>query len=501
MAVNATHPAYDKLKPDWRQMVDTHAGERAIKEAGQVYLSATSGMHADGMATNQPGLRAYISYKMRARFPDAVDTAVRALIGIMHTKPPTIDLPSVMEPLLERATNLGESLEVLLQRINMAQLITGRIGLLLDVPTGQDVGTLPYISTYEARTILNWDDGLSTDHLAFRSLNLVVLDETGVERDKDFNWTSKDKFRVLVLGDATDNEGTAQSVPYRVGVFTGDNATFDEDKLITPSLGGRTLDFLPFTFINAADVVANPDAPPLLGLSALVLGVYRGEADYRQALFMQGQDTLVVSGISDDDASFRTGAGATIILPVEGDAKFIGVNSSGISEMRQAIENDKAEASQRSGDMVDSTARAKESGDALRIRVGARTATLNQVAMAGAFGLQTCLRQMAMWVGADPEQVVVKPNMDFVNDVLGGEELVKLATAKSMGAPLSNRSIHHQMQEKGLTQMTLDEELSAIEEEEPLGGDKLDIEQAERDAREADKNSGDEDNQDGDEGV
>ena len=461
MATESTHPDYDEFIVDWTQMIDTEKGERAIKEKAQTYLKATSGMIADGMNHNQPGLIAYTNYKHRARFPDAVSTAVRALVGLMHTKPPTIEVPTVMEPMIENATNLGESLEVLLRRINEAQLITGRMGLLLDVQTGATVGSLPYIATYEALDIRNWDDGSFNSDLVLKTLNLVILDESGPERTAQFEWEHQDKFRVLVLGDPLENESVGT---YRVGVFEDEN-NFAEDLLVEPSLGGRTLNFLPFTFINTNDIVASPDRPPLLGLSDLSLGIYRGEADYRQALFMQGQDTLVVTGVSDPDSNFRTGAGASIILPQGGTAEFIGVDSAGLAEMREALQNDKIEATNKSGDMVDKSS--VESGDALRIRVVARTATLNQVAMTGAFGLEQTLKQAAIWLGANPDDVLVTPNLDFVNDTLGGEELVKLVTAKSLGAPLSNVSIHQKMGEKGLTKMTLEEELDAIEEEVP----------------------------------
>lgn len=470
MGVDSKHPLYTLLLKDWEILIDTYGGERVIKEAGVKYLAATTGMVADGMRINQPGLIAYQNYRLRARFPDAVNIAVKALVGLMHTKPPAIELPTAMEPMREAASDQGESLDVLLRRINQQQLITGRIGLLLDVRTGSNVGTLPYIATYDARNIINWDNGLVTDDLVKQNLNLVILDESGQVRSTNFEWEQKDKFRVLILGEANTNEPKGAGGIYRVGVFTDGKTTFSEDNLIEPSLVGNTLDFIPFTFINATDIVPTPGKPPLLGLADLSLGIYRGEADYRQALFMQGQDTLVVSGATDDEMNFRTGAGASIVLPTGGKAEFIGVNSEGISEMREALENDKLEAANRSGDMVDTTSRSKESGDALRIRVVARTATLNQIAKTGAFGLQNTLRQAAMWIGANPEEVIVTPNLDFVNDTLGGEELVKLATAKALGAPLSNDSIHTLMEEKGLTHHTLEEELALIESEEPMGG-------------------------------
>ncbi len=462
MTTKSVHPSYTEFLPDWTQMVDTNRGERKVKEKGQTYLPATVGMVADGLGLNQPGGVAYSGYKARSRFPDIISTAIKALVGLMHTKPPTIELPTVMEPMIESATNDGEGLEVLLRRINEDQLITGRIGLLLDVATGSQVGILPYIATYDAESILNWDDGSFDSSLVLKSLNFVALDESTFERTTSFEWEFQEKQRILLLGEVEANEATGV---YRTGVFE-DETNFNEAAMVEPSLGGRTLDFIPFTFINAIDIVPSPDRPPLLGLSDLALGIYRGEADYRQALFMQGQDTLVITGANDPDASHRTGAGAVLNLPTGGDAKFIGVDSTGLSEMRQALENDKIEATSRSGDMVDKAS--TESGDALRIRVVARTATLNQVAKTGAFGLEQCLKQAAIWIGANPDEVKVTANLDFVNDELGGEELVKLITAKALGAPLSNVSIHQQMSEKGMTELTLEEELDKISNEEPL---------------------------------
>jgi hypothetical protein len=112
--------------------------------------------------------------------------------------------------------------------------------------------------------------------------------------------------------------------------------------------------------------------------------------------------------------------------------------------------------------------RQKESGDALKIRVAARTATLNQIALAGAFGLQATLRHIATWMGLDPENVVVTPNLDFVDDALDSKTLVEYMTSKAMGAPLSLRSIHKQMEERDLTELTFEEELAEIALEEDL---------------------------------
>ncbi len=131
MGVDSKNPLYAKHLPDWDQMRDTYKGERVIKDAGTKYLPATAGMVADGFVRpEQKGFKAYKSYRQRAVFPDIVNEAIEALLGVMHHKPATIELPESMEILRDNATMRNESLQMLLRRINEEQLALGRVGLL-----------------------------------------------------------------------------------------------------------------------------------------------------------------------------------------------------------------------------------------------------------------------------------------------------------------------------------------------------------------------------------
>lgn len=473
MALDSKHPLYSEFLEDWNVMEDTYRGERVIKSKGSKYLPPTSGMIADGFPTvDTPGWKAYNAYKTRAIFHGFVDEAVKTLVGIMHHKPATFELPKIMEPMIEEATTKGESLQMLLRKINVAQLVQGRFGMLLDLPTTPTLEqVLPYIATYKAKTIINWDDG-NRDQITRQNLNLVVLDETEDERNSEFEWTREEKYRVLILGDAKANEGS-QGATYKAGVFKNKDAkNFNEDEMLEPSFRGNKLKEIPFVFVNASDIVPEPDDPPLIGLAKLALAIYRGEADYRQSLFMQGQDTLVVIGDHKDedgnDKTYRTGANASISLPKDGDAKFIGVDSAGLSEQKDAIQADKKDAATLAGQLMDNTARGIESGDALQMRVSARTATLNEVALTSAFALQSLLRICARWLGANPEEVVVTPNLDFADERLEGKTLVEYMSAKMLGAPISLQSIHSLMQDRGLTEFEFEEELALIADEEPL---------------------------------
>lgn len=478
MSLDTKHPLYSEREPEWRQMRDTYAGERTVKERATMYLPATSGMLADGFptalsnnaSTQTKGYQDYLAYRMRARFPDLVDEAVSALLGVMHSKPPTISLPAKMEYLLKRASSRGESLEMLLKRINFEQMVVGRIGLLADIVDKGPLAGQFYIAAYDAEDVVNWDAAKSTE-LEVESLNLVVLDESDEQREPGgFSWAKKRRHRVLVLGSLERNEPEGEAV-YSAGVFEEDQE-FSESLLTTPVFQGKTLNAIPFVFVNAEDTAPEPDKPPLLGLSNLTLTIYRGEADYRQSLFMQGQDTFVQTGVPSNanvdggDAPVRLGVGAVVsIADSAGDAKFVGVDSKGLPEQRQALANDYGRGEQFAGRLMDSATRERESGDALRIRLATRTATLNQVAQAGAYGLQRILRLIATWMGEDPEKVTVVPNLDFVDDQMTGEQLRALMEAKEKGAPVSLKTIHDVMSIRSMTAMTFDAEIAQIKAE------------------------------------
>lgn len=464
MALDSKHPKYAEMIAAWIKMRHCYSGEDAVKMAGQIYLAPTPGQNLDGMELGGYGRANYDAYKMRAVYPAYVGEAVKAMIGVMHHKPPVIEVPNVMKPLLERATLQGESAPLLLRRINEQQLITGRIGLMLDLASNDGAAALPYIATYDAEHILNWDDG-SRDALPLQTLNLVVLNETESEMSADFEWQTVEKFRVLVLGDPATNEAAGI---YRQGLFR-DKTAFNVSELLEPSIRGKVLSQLPFVFVNSTDLLPEPINPPLLQLANLCLTIYRGEADYRQNLFLQSQDTFVTVGAvqsSDDKAPvWRLGAGGAVNLPIGGDARFEGVTSDGLPEQRQSLENDRQRASSMGAQLLDTTSRSKESGEALKVRVAAQTATLNQVALAGAEGLQSILRIAAEWIGADPNAVIVKPNLDFADGGMTPADFLALANAKQAGLPLSDESLHQRLVADEYTNLEFAAEMRLLDAE------------------------------------
>ena len=394
---------------------------------------------------------------------------VRALTGILDREPANIELPAALEDMREIATPKGESLNDLLVQVHMNQLLYGRLGILADVDPGRD---LPVLIQYPAPQVLNWDDLTETlnnkqvdDHKrseAIRRLLMAVIDESRYERDTGdrFTWNLVSRYRALSLGDAGSNIYTSQVE--RDGALQA---------AIQPSIRGKTLDQIPFVFVNTTDLATKPGEVPLINLANLALAIYRGEADHRSALFMSGQDTLVLTGVDleandgenpSKDTKPIIGSGAYLALPdADADAKFIGPDSKALQEQRVSLENDYTRAGEEGIKLMSSGAGA-EAAETLRIRVAARTATLQTIAMTSASGLESILRICAEWVGANPDEVKVEPNLDFIDESNDPGELVKFAVAKKAGTPLSWKSIHGWMRQKDLTELTFDEELEQI---------------------------------------
>jgi hypothetical protein len=494
-SIDDRHPSYAFYLPDWQVMEHVYAGERVVKDCGDLYLPATSGMVAQGYGqpNNDPrtnlGQKAYDAYRTRAVFHDFVREAVTGLSGMLHRKPPVIEVPKVLEPMLTNATVAGESIEALMRRITEMQLLYGRCGLLLDFPTGKDIReALPYLCLYPAPNIVNWDAGIRQQ--GRQMVELVVLDESYWERVAGLRWERRTQFRILSLSGVVEMLGsTNQDAPgegvYTVGVVRLEGTSlqgatallqridWQKAQWVVPRLGARTLDRVPFEFCNAVDLVPEPCIPPLLGLAKLTLAIYRGEADYRQALYMTGQDTLVREGANEEQQKTMTGAGAILDVPMGGDAKYIGVTGVGITEQRECLENDKAQASITSSRMLDRQKDDAESGEALKIRVSARTANLATLAMANA----QCVKNMLMHAGrayglsdAELEKIKVEPNMDFTDTTVAPVEVNTLMDAKTKGLPLALESIHCWLAENEYTKLSYEEELEKIAEEQATLG-------------------------------
>ena len=439
MTVSSHHPDYDEYRLEWKLCRDAYRGEQAIKEGGTRYLPMPSGFKT------QPdkGVDLYSAYSARAQFPSIMPQTIAGMVGVIHRAEAQIEMPDAMMPLWERATPDGLPLEVLHRRITSELLIAGRYGLLVDVRDGEP---LPMIAGYIAEVLINWDEDGS----------LIVLDETDYVRT-GFTWIEQPSWRALTIEDGR----------YVVRVYDFENA--DAEPVQPSARGGVPLGEIPFVVANARDLRLEPEIPPLLGVARSAVNIYQLSADYRWQLFMTGQETLFVIDADPPDI-----VGAGVIVTLKGgdgltpDAKYVGPAGTGIAAHRTAILDERQAAVSAGAKLFESNGGGDESGEALRLRYAAETATLTTVAQNSAAALERALRYVAIMMGLDPEAVVVKPNLQFVDTKMAPAEAESLVRVWQEGA-ISYQTPYASVQagEIASAERDHDEEMALIDDEEP----------------------------------
>ena len=439
------HPEYLDFAPSWQLMRDAVAGEDDVKNKGEQYLPMKSGT----AAIEDSGLRSkvYNLYKIRAGFPEITAPTIRGAVGVMLARNAKIELPESMEHLRERATLDGLTLDALHRRIATEVMTTGRYGLLPSV----DKNGIPYLSGYAAESVINWDTAVGVP-------DFVMLDETAVERNQQTGeWETVDRLRECVIADGQ----------YRSFVYTKpDKDWVREMDSEARTARGQPIDFLPFVFIGSLDLTPEPDDVPMYGLAKLAVRIYRMDADYSFSLHMTSEPTPVAIGFDDPQAAVKNGyapktLGSSVIwiLPEGGDAKYLEFSGQGLEKQAEAIKAS-FEQAEKFGAQVLQSAASNESGEALKMRAASQTATLTSIAQTTAAGLEKALRNLAVWMGEDPELVTVTPNLDFFGRSMSAQDITALVSAWQQGA-ISHPALFKKLQQGGV----LDEDAQYADEE------------------------------------
>jgi hypothetical protein len=445
MGVDSQHPAYEEYVRDWTMMRDTESGENAIKDQEITYLPKPSGFSTQ----RDQGREMYGAYKFRAQFPDILAPTLAGMVGVIHRTEAQIDGMEEKDPLFklwEKCTKDGLTLEAFHRRITTEVLLMGRFCILVDVPSETRGGKdLPYLTGYGAELLINWSEF---------ERDLFVLDETRAVRDEqeEFTWNDEERYRVLRLRDGV----------YSEQVYDKEGAAGEE---ITPQMrGGKRLEEIPLVVVGPRDLSLEHSPPPLAGVARAALAIYRLDADYRHQLFFSGQETFCMFG-EIDPVPETVGAGVILAMPTGADARYIGPAGNGIAALRTAILDERQNAVAAGVKLFD-TQRQAESGEALRLRAAAQTATLTTVAISSAQALERALRYAAMFVGQNPEEIVVRPNLQFVEQRMTPREAADLIGVWQSGA-ISKATLYENLQrgEIASQERTFEEEEDMINEE------------------------------------
>ena len=303
------------VRDKYELITDVLEGESSIKKKTDKYLPVPSCV--EGKNTNDPYYRSYLT---RALFYNVTLPTRDALVGQIFLRPPVIELPPTLEPMLEDANGGGLTLTQLIMKAANFVVPYGRGGLYVDFPKTNGEVTLGQVQTGEIKPVIdfvapwairNWNiEKVGTKH----KLTMVVFDEV---YDKKI---SNDKFaietRIRQRAMFLNLEGSP-------GVTV---EVYEEAKLVnTYSLTGSDglpLEEIPFVFIGSENNDAEIDEPPFYNMANINVAHYRNSADYEESVFLCGQPTPVYSGLTQDWVDNYFGKGipfgsrASVPLPV-----------------------------------------------------------------------------------------------------------------------------------------------------------------------------------------
>lgn len=462
--VDTRHPQYEKWVDQWRISRDAFAGESCIKLAKDRYLPKPTGQmlsDSDPEDVRRIKTASYKNYVTRASFPDLVYQSLKGLLGIIERKPHRIELPRRLQYLEESATSDGLSLRGLISRILEQLLLTGRVPVAVDF--NQETRR-SYFVPYQAESLINWRESVL---MGQKKLSMSVM-EMMIEEDSGdpFAHAETTEWQTMFL-----EEGRVVYRKFRKNEEKNEFFLIEED---SPTVRDNPLTEIPLVIFGPGDISPDVERPPLLGIAETALSIYRGSADYEQALFMTAQPTHVITGMSaDDDARpTATGAGTIWIIPdAQAKAMMLEFSGAGVAAQRQSMLDKYSYAVQQGVGLVEPTRNQAESGEAIKMRQSTRTSVIHEIVNTVEQGLKKLFVPIAAWQDADPDDVVIELNKDFFELSLSAQELQQIVAAWQAQA-ISRSTLFYNLQKGEIIPPDADEEseLALIEQDSTLMG-------------------------------
>jgi hypothetical protein len=338
------------------------------------------------------------------------------------------------------------------------------------------------IKAYTPESIVNWSVAKRGSQMV---LSAVMLEEPYEELGyHKLDRNSMMRYRLLELDDDGFYIIRIMEPTERINPKTNQREdVLMQVEIIEPRLpGGKRLDFIPFMFVGSIDSTPDPDPSPLYDLAVLNLAHYRNSADWEEAVFMTGQPTPWITGLSDSfiedyQGTLRIGSRTAWLLP-EGSSVGLLESSADKNIIVKAMEMKELEMIGLGARLVQDTRNTgSESSESVMLRRSGEQSILACIADNYSKAITRCLKWCARWMGESEDEIEFKLNRDFFGARLSHADLKELIASWQAGAiPLS--VVHDNMREGEIIPETVtNEELSqAIEEEMPSPGDLIEEE-------------------------
>lgn len=407
----------------WTVVRDCLEGDMRIKQKGVAYLPRPSGMLK--AEANDP----YTTYKTRAEFYGVAERTLRGLTGMVFRIEPTFTVPDVLAERLKAITPEGLSIQTLARAVVRAQLSVGRYGLLPDMQRQASTGAVPYIAAFSAENIVDWEESAENGRRELVRVDLRVGEE------KTPSAETKQLQRVEKILRLVIEDGVYQQHRFERAIGAAEPA--GEIEIITPHARGKTLTEIPFQFVNPYDLEPAVEKSPMYDLCRVNISHYRNSADYEHTLFMTANPTPCFSGVTEDEEKRIVTLGPGAIYGFRSpDARgwMLEFEGRGAAAIRQAMVDKENRMAALGARMIREQKRAAESAEKARLDSQDETSVVMAVVRTADDVFTRILRTMAEWSGANPDEVDVTFNKEFIEVMMSPEDVLKLVASWQQGA-------------------------------------------------------------------
>ena len=435
------HEDYTLLSPKWIRQRDVMAGEDRVKEKRTVYLPALSGQQTTSGFQQQTAISSYDSYLDRASFLNASGRTRDGLVGAITRKQPDLDWPEADLALLDSVGSSLEGFDELTNEVLDEVVGVGRYGHLVDLPDFGVSNPTPFVSTYSAENITDWELGVvpTKDNVGQkRPIRVNLLERTRQIADDGHELA---KYRILHLGvpqpvtedekkmateeflstlglmpeDFTDGFIYYQEVWLEADTSEESETVFHRDQVIIPrAAGGVLLREIPFTFFNANTIRPKPEKPTLLDLVVVNLGHYRNGADHEHGLHFTALPQPWVSGFKFDGPLFIGSGVAWVTEEPNASAGYLEFSGQGLGAIKEEMRDKEKRMASMGARLLES--QGPESGaeatETVQLRQAGEMSVLARISIAVSMGLSSTLKFLQRFRGQS-EEVGIVLNQDF----------------------------------------------------------------------------------------
>lgn len=420
MPIDTVHPQVSQALPDWQMVRDCLAGERTMKEAGELYLPKLS--------LQKP--EEYEKYKARATYLNATGRTQEAIMGLIFRKPPQIDLPPELSDLVSDADLHGKSLVAYARQLASELTGTGRCGTLVDYSRAEK---RPYFAHYVAEDIINWRvERVAAEGGGRNLLTLLTLREKYELPGDPFNPTTVDAWRVYRL----EPTGVSATL-YRLDEAKEGNFIVIEDR--TPTRRGEPLKEIPFVFHNAYEPGPSIGKSPMLDIASVNVAHYRQSADYENGLHLCGIPTpyFFGAGADEDEEPLYLGASAWTSNDPNASAGFIEFTGQGLSAIAASLTAKEGQMAALGARLIEPRQADAEAYATVALRSAAEGSTLARIGQQATEGIVAAIAWAAWWRGEAVDLITAADgwnfalNADFTSTAITPEQLNAWITARS----------------------------------------------------------------------